>query len=178
MIPESSNGAAPAAHSPSERSCPNKSIGLIQAASGAGNMNQSLSPGGFSLVDWDLNLNRGESAGEDQSLRLVPRQGDGIDVAAVVRLGAMGGAAIGEKSGRIGVGAQTQILDLVDPSKLEPHGDIAGEIEHGVAIAGCRCEKPMARGVLCTKPDNKIGSDLIARLPDHRADRRADLAAC
>src|SRR5262249_48857445 len=155
MIPESSNGAAPAAHSPSERSCPNKSIGLIQAASRAGNMNQSLSPGGFSLVDWDFNLNRGgagESVGEDQSHRLVPRQGDGIDVAPVVRLGAMGGAAIAEKPGRIGIGAQTQILDLVDTSKLEPHGDIAGEIEHCVPITGSPSQKPIAPRVLTTEP--------------------------
>src|SRR5262249_62036301 len=155
MIPESSNGAAPAAHSPSERSCPNKSIGLIQAASRAGNMNKAFPPAVFRLWTGTLTLigeEPGESVGEDQSHRLVPRQGDGIDVAPVVRLGAMGGAAIAEKPGRIGIGAQTQILDLVDTSKLEPHGDIAGEIEHGVAIAGCRCEKPMARRVLGAEP--------------------------
>jgi hypothetical protein len=50
MIPENSYAAyRRAAAAFAERSCSNNGIALIQAAFGAGNMNQSLSPIGFSL---------------------------------------------------------------------------------------------------------------------------------
>src|SRR5216684_7839851 len=89
----------------------------------------------------------------------------------------MGGAAVAEKSAWIGIGAQAEILDLNDPGPLEPCRDIAAEIEHRVAGTGGWREESAAGGVFGAKARNKIGSDLIARLPNHRANRCPDLVA-
>ena len=62
-------------------------------------------------------------------------QRDGVDVPAVVGLGAVGGAAIAEKPGRIGIGAQAQILDSADAGPRQPRRDIAAKIEQGMAVA-------------------------------------------
>src|SRR5262249_46839745 len=104
------------------------------------------------------------------------RQCDSVNVPAIVGLGAMRGAPIAEKLLGIGVGAQPDILDLADAGALEPRGDIAGEVEHGMAVAPGR-PKEAARGrSRGPTPLNKIGADLVISLPDHRTDRRLDLA--
>src|SRR5262249_43516388 len=51
-----------------------------------------------------------------------------VDVAAVIRLAAMGGAAIAEEA-RVAIGADIHIVDAFDAGAREPVGDKAGEIE-------------------------------------------------
>src|SRR5215469_6025947 len=75
------------------------------------------------------------------AISLFARQHDGIDVPAVIRLGAMDGAAVAEKAVRIGIGAQAEIFDMADAGAGEARGDIAREIEQGMAVARGRREK-------------------------------------
>src|SRR5271170_43750 len=69
---------------------------------------------------------------QSQGLRARSAKRDGVDVAAVVGLGPMGGATIAEKPLRIAVGAVAEVLDLPDSGPAEPRRDIAAEVEHGV----------------------------------------------
>jgi hypothetical protein len=46
-------------------------------------------------------------------LSLFARQRDGVDMAAVIRLGAVGGAAEAEKSLRLRIGAEPDVVDLL-----------------------------------------------------------------
>src|SRR5580700_5241568 len=98
-------------------------------------------------------------------------------MAAVIGLGAVGGAAEAEKPLRIGIGAKPDILDVADARPGQPRADIAGKVEHGMTVAGGRREEAVAGGVLGVKAGNEIGADLVIGLPDHRSDRSADLAA-
>src|SRR5215213_716317 len=53
-----------------------------------------------------------------------------IDVTAIVRLAPMGGAAITEKTRRLRIGAEPEVLDAFDFSTFEPRPDVAGQVEH------------------------------------------------
>src|ERR1700719_1748020 len=100
---------------------------LIQAACWAGNMNQGLVPAGFfalSAMGW---AGRAGTASAGQS--------DRIHVAAVIGLGAVGGAAEAVKPLRIRIGAKPDIFDMADARPGQPRADIAGEGEHGMAVA-------------------------------------------
>ncbi len=75
-------------------------------------------------------------------------QRDCVDVPAIVRFGAMGRATETEKSRRVRIRAQPNILDLPDAGPREPRGDVAAEIELGMAVARApdertdRCRDP------------------------------------
>src|SRR5580692_6700719 len=142
---------------------------LIQAAFEAGNMNQGLVPAGFFALSAMGLAGRAGAASVGQS--------DRIHVAAVIGFGAVGGAAEAEKPLRVRIGAKPDVLDLADARPGQPRADIAGKVEHGMAVACRRCEEAVARGVFGVKAGNKIGADLVIGLPDHRSDRSADLAA-
>src|SRR5690348_5161421 len=79
----------------------------------------------------------------EQPMRLASGEGDGVDVAAVVRLAAMGGAAKAEKSRRLRIGARPEILDAGDVGAGEPGRHIAGEIEQRVLGARRRPEETL-----------------------------------
>src|SRR3984893_6234433 len=132
---------------------------LIQAACRAGNMNQGLVPAGFFALS-TMGLARCAGAA-------LAGQSDRIHVAALVVFGAVGGAAKAEKSLGIGIGAKPDILDVADARPGQARADIAGKVEHGMAVARGRCEETAAGGVFCVKAGNKIGADLVTGLPDH-----------
>ena len=58
---------------------------------------------------------------------------DGVEVAAVVGLAAVDGAAIAEKSLRLGVGAAAKVVDAADAGPCQPRRHVAGKIEQSVA---------------------------------------------
>src|SRR5215510_10468751 len=103
-------------------------------------------------------------------------QRDGVDVASVVRLGAMGGAAVGVEA-RVAIGAQTEILDARNTGGGELRRHVPGEIEHGVAFA--RRQRKEARVVRISRAEagDELGPDLVVRLADHRADGRHNARA-
>src|SRR6202140_1709123 len=98
-------------------------------------------------------------------------------MAAVIGFGAVGGAAEAEKPLRIDIGTKPYILDVADARPGQPRADIAGKVEHGVAVAGSRREEAVAGAVFGVKAGNEIWADLVIGLPDHRSDDGADLAA-
>ena len=63
------------------------------------------------------------------------------------------------------------------PARVEPGGDIAGEIEQGVAGTGGGNEETLVRRILGGKARDEIGTDFVVCWPDHRAKRRAYLTA-
>src|ERR1700676_1488787 len=138
---------------------------LIQAALGTGNMNRGLSPLVFPLQSQGFRCRGGEDSEER----------DGVDVAAVIRLGAVRHAAIAEKTRRIGIGAQAEILGMADASPRQPRCDIAAKIEQGMARPRTRGEKPVAGAVFSGKARDEIGADLVIGLPDHGPDGGPDL---
>src|SRR5580700_1904458 len=142
---------------------------LIQAACRAGNMNQGLVPAGFFALG-AIGLAGHAGAG-------LAGQSDRIHVAAVIGFGAVGGAAEAVKPLGVGIGAKPDILDAADARPDQPRADIAGQVEHGMAVAPSRREEAVAGGVFCVKAGNQIGADFVIGLPDHRSDDGADLAA-
>src|SRR6202030_2029089 len=78
---------------------------------------------------------------------------------------------------RIGIGAKPDILDVADARPGQPRADIAGEIEHGVAVARGRREETVAGGVFGVKAGKKIWADLVIGLAGHRSDQGGVLAA-
>src|ERR1700727_1015300 len=91
---------------------------------------------------------------------LLALQHDGIDVPAIIRLGAVGGAAVAEKALRVGIGAQAEILDMANAGARETKRDITRQIEQGMAIAGGGREKPARGTVLGGEPLDQVGADL------------------
>src|SRR3984893_12307894 len=142
---------------------------LIQAACRAGNMNQGLVPAGFFALSA---MGLAGCAGT-----ALAGQSDRIHVAAVVGFGAVGGAAEAVKPLRIRIGAKPDILDMADARPGQPRADIAGKVEHGMAVARGRREETVAGSIFCVKAGNKVGADLVIGLSDHRSDHGADLAA-
>src|SRR5580700_568918 len=126
---------------------------LIQAACRAGNMNQGLVPARFFCRERDGFGGSAAAALAGQSYR--------VHMAAVIGFGAMGGAAEAEKPLRIRIGAKPDILDVADARPRQPRADIAGKVEHGMAVACSRREEAVAGGVLGVKAGNKIGADLV-----------------
>src|SRR5262249_54571470 len=64
--------------------------------------------------------------GAHRAWRALPRERDGVDVAPVVGLVAVGGAAVAEEPCRIGIGAVPEVLDPVDAGRGEAGGGITG----------------------------------------------------
>src|ERR1700722_3298864 len=104
-------------------------------------------------------------------------QSDRIHMAAVIGLGAVGGAAEAEKPLGVGIGAKPDILDVAEARPGQPRADIAGKVEHGMAVARGRREETVAGGIFSVEAGNKVGADLVIGLPDHRSDHGADVAA-
>src|SRR5216683_2093218 len=97
-------------------------------------------------------------------------QNDGVNVAAVVRLVAMDGAAVAVEA-LVGIGVDIEIVDHQDAGVFEPHPDEAGEIEHRMAVAGGGKEEHRVVGVGLDEADHEFGADLIALLADQGTDR-------
>src|SRR3954468_24306979 len=102
------------------------------------------------------------------------RQRDRVDVAAIIRLAAMSGAAVTEEARRVRVGAEPQVLDAFDFSAFDPRPDVAGQIEHGVVFSHGRLEEFPARRIAGAEAFYELRPDLIVRLADQRPDRRRD----
>src|ERR1700741_658598 len=155
---------------PSSRARPAATFGdLIQAACRAGNMNQGLVPAGFFALSAMGSAGCAGAASGGQS--------DRIHVAAIIGLGAVGGAAEAVEPLGIGIGAKPDVLDMADARPGQPRADIAGKVEHGMAVARSRREEAVAGGIFCVEAGNKVGADLVIGLPDHRSDHGADVAA-
>src|ERR1700730_12744406 len=142
---------------------------LIQAACRAGNMNQGLVPAGFFALSAMSLAGCASAASAGPSNR--------IHVAAVICLSAVGSAAEAVKPAGVGIGAKPDILDVADARPGQPRTDIAGKVEHGMAVACGRREEAVAGRVLCVKAGNKVGADLVIGLPDHRSDHGTDEVA-
>src|SRR5260370_9607427 len=70
---------------------------------------------------------------------------DNRQEAAIVRLLAMGGAAIAEKPALVDVGVEAKILEASNPRARSAFGDISIEVEHRMACPSAWGE--VARGV-------------------------------
>src|SRR5881227_649766 len=95
----------------------------------------------------------------------------------VVGLAAVNRAAIAEEGLRLGVGAVAEVLDPPDAGPSEPGRDVAGEIEQGMAGARAVTEEALVLGVVVGELRHELRPDLVARLPDHRAERRHNARA-
>src|SRR5262249_57108037 len=96
---------------------------------------------------------------------------DGVDVAPVVGLVAVGAAAVAEEPGCIGIGAVAEVLDPAHAGRGEAGGDIAGKIEQGVLRLWRRSEESFVRSVLDLEAGDEFGPDLVVRLADGRPER-------
>src|SRR5882724_1305223 len=103
-------------------------------------------------------------------------QNDGVNVAAVVRLLAMHGAAVAVEA-LVGIGIDAEIVDHQDAGVFEPHPDEAGEIEHGVSFARGGKEEHRVVGVLLDEAFDELRADLVARLADQGTDGGHDAAS-
>src|SRR5262245_15386749 len=95
----------------------------------------------------------------------------------VVGLALVDRAAIAEEGLRLGIGAAAEVLDLADACPSKPRRDVAGEIEQGMAGARRAAKEAFVLGIVGGELRLELRSDLIARLPDHRAERRHDVRA-
>ena len=100
-----------------------------------------------------------------------------VAVAAVVGLGAVGRAAVAEEIFRLGVGADPEVLDPADLRPLEPGEDMAGEVEHGVAVGLRAGKEPRVLRVDLKEPRDELRADLVALLANHGPERRMDAGA-
>src|SRR5687768_14870023 len=91
----------------------------------------------------------------------------------IPRFAAVRGAAVGVEAGFVGVCVEAEPFDRADARRFEPRGDVAFEVEPGVAFAAL-LEEPRVEGVGDDEPRLEIGVDLVARLGDARADRGGD----
>src|SRR5260370_2318307 len=91
----------------------------------------------------------------------LPYERDGVDVAPVVALLAVGRAAVAEEPRRIRVGAVPEVLDPAHAGGGEARGDIAGKIEQGVLRSRRRAEEPFVGPVLCLEASDEFGPDLV-----------------
>src|SRR5262249_56680506 len=96
---------------------------------------------------------------------------DGVDVAPVVGLVAVGAAAVAEEPRGIGIGAVAEVLDLAHAGGGEAGGDIAGKIEQGVLRRRRGPEESFVRSVLGLEAGDEFGSGLVIRLADGRPQR-------
>src|SRR5690349_21086948 len=84
----------------------------------------------------------------------------------IIRFAVASGAPIAEEAFRIGIGANAEILELRDACALNPIGDVAAEIEHGVAITLTRHEEAGVRPIGGGKTVDEFRSDFVIWLPD------------
>src|SRR5262245_5297737 len=102
---------------------------------------------------------------------------DRVEMPSVIGFTAVDRAAIAEKGLRLGIGAAAEVLDVADARPTEPCPDVAGEIEQGMAGARRASEETFVRGIVGGELRQELWPDLVARLPDHRAERRHDARA-
>src|SRR6266851_10295595 len=96
-------------------------------------------------------------------------QNDGVNVAAVVRLVAMDGAAVAVAA-LVGIGVDIEIVDHQDAGVFEPHPDEAGEIEHRMAVADGGKEEYRVVRVGLDEAFDEFAAHLVAVLADQGAD--------
>ena len=97
-----------------------------------------------------------------------------MNVAAVIRLLAMHGAAVAEKA-FVGIGVDTGIVDHEHAGIFKPPADQPGEIEQRMAIARRGQEVNGVVGIGLDEPFDEFGADLVGMLTDQRADRGHDV---
>src|SRR5262249_25647214 len=96
---------------------------------------------------------------------------DGVDVAPVVGLVAVGAAAIAEEPRCIGIGAVAEVLDPAHAGGGEAGGDITGEIEQGGLRRRRGPEESFVRSIPGLEAGDEFGADLVIRLADGRPER-------
>src|SRR5580698_238736 len=89
------------------------------------------------------------------------RQHDRIDMPPVIGFAAMGHAAVAVELLGIGVGAGAEIRDRSDSCSGEAGRDIAGEVEHEMAVAGGGGEEPPVGGIGGDEAVHQVGADLV-----------------
>src|SRR5689334_23701199 len=58
-----------------------------------------------------------------------------VDVAAIIRLGAVSGTTVAEEPRRVRIGAEAEILDACESRAFEPRLDVSRQVEHRMAGA-------------------------------------------
>src|SRR5450830_534606 len=102
---------------------------------------------------------------------------DGVDMPAVIGLALLCGAAVAEEALGLGIVAQAEVLEIHDAGALHAIGDVAGEIEHGVAGALRGHEEARVVRVGRQEARDEFRPDLVIRLPYGGAERRHDAGA-
>src|SRR5215470_10847100 len=102
-------------------------------------------------------------------LGLLGLQRDRVDVAAVVRLLAVHGAAIAVAA-RVGIGVDAEIIDHEHAGILQPQADEAGEVEHRMSLALARQEEAPMFGIRIEETLDEFGTDFVGVLADQRTD--------
>src|SRR3954447_15416001 len=93
-------------------------------------------------------------------------EGDRIDVTAIIRLGPVRGPAVAEEARGVRVGAETNVLDSLDFSAIEPRSGVAGQIEHCMAGARRRSEEALVRVIRRRETVDEFRAHLVVRLAD------------
>src|SRR5579862_9128787 len=94
-------------------------------------------------------------------------QNYGVNVAAVVGLLAMHRTAVAEKT-LVGIGVDPGVIDEKHAGVFQPLADIAGQIEHGMAVARSGYEIARVLRVGLDKPLDKFVADFVGGLADQR----------
>src|SRR5215470_18714203 len=99
------------------------------------------------------------------------------DVATVVRLAQMGGAAEAVEACRVRIGAGGEILDVRNAGRSEARRDVARQVEQGMARPGGGAKETRVSRIGGAEALDQVGADLVVRLADHRPERRHDARA-
>src|SRR3954453_24134763 len=100
------------------------------------------------------------------------REGDRRDQPAVIRVAAVGGAAVAEEVVLVRVGAEAKIGDFADAGRREPRAYVAGQVEHRTAGAGVGAEEARVPGVRRKELAHEFGADLVGVRADRRPEHR------
>src|SRR5258708_13031862 len=94
----------------------------------------------------------------------------------IVRLPAKGGTPIAEEPFWLGVGAQSEVLELRDAGAHDARGNITGEIKHGVVRATRPREETRIGRVSRNEAFDEFRADFVVGLPDGRPECSDDTA--
>ena len=113
----------------------------------------------------------------DEILRAVRAsdQSDRGDEPAVVRLLAVGRAAVAEEPRLVGVGVEAAVLETDDAGARRALADIAVQIEHRARRIDARDEEARRLGIGGRVGLDEFGADLVGGLRDAGAERGADV---
>src|SRR5215470_11508613 len=96
---------------------------------------------------------------------------------SVIRLPVSRCPSVAEKSRRLGVSAQTEILELTNARTPNAFSDIAGEIEHGVPVALRWRKEPRIGGIRRKETFDKFRAHFVIWLSNGWAERGGDARA-